>query len=186
MSLSLQRESQQSSHPNCLVGVIYENADTRALAAKECDRLLTSLWSEHGFEIQWWSFDMLSEARSGCEALEKARAAAVMIFAVRPEGAFGQGVREWVETWVNLRGEREGALIGLLDPSADAVRVSEKYVYLHHVAHRAGMDYLTAIPKDIFHFIPESCESCAERAGQVTGVLDEILHRHPIPSQAMF
>ena len=182
MSLSSQRES---GDPNWLVGVIYEDAETRAVAARECDRLLAKLWSEHGFEIHWWSFDELGEARAGCEALEKARAAAVMIFAVQPEGSYRHDTREWVETWLKLRGEREGALIGLLNPGENAGLVSEKYVYLHHVAHRAGMDYLTAIPKDIFHFIPESCESCTERAGQVTGVLDEILHCHPVSSHGL-
>src|SRR6266436_3512624 len=127
-----QQENSQSAKTEWSVGVIYEDTHCREVAAKECDRLLAELWSEHGLKIQWWSFDMLAEAGTGSEALEKAMGAAVMIFALRPEGIFSANVEQWIETWLRLRGEREGAMIGLMDPCVDAAsRVSEKYVYLH-------------------------------------------------------
>src|SRR5215831_15805998 len=39
------------------------------------------------------------------------------------------------------------------------------------------MDYLTQLPQQIAHCIPDSRESLTERAQQVTHVLDEILHQ---------
>jgi hypothetical protein len=41
------------------------------------------------------------------------------------------------------------------------------------------MDYLTEVPQELSHPIPESPESCAERACQVTSLLAEILQFPP-------
>jgi len=46
---------------------------------------------------------------------------------------------------------------------------------------RGAMDYLTQVPQNISHSIPESLESYGQRAAHVSSVLDEILHQHAPP-----
>jgi len=134
-----------------------------------------------GFDLSWWSFDMLKDARLGSEAAEKAAKSPLIIFATGNEGEMPFHVLEWVEKWVGQRSDQEGALVGLADSETSLTGVaSAKHVYLREVAHRAGMDYLTKVPESLSQPIPDSPESCAERAHQHTSLLEEILH-HPSP-----
>jgi hypothetical protein len=91
-------------------------------------------------------------------------------------------VKQWIETWAGQRGDREGALIGLMDPGAGMTGFSgNNFVYLRSVAHRGGMDYLTEVPPKLS--LSDSIESYTERADHVTSVLDEILHHKAPPPQ---
>jgi hypothetical protein len=82
----------------------------------------------------------------------------------------------WVESWLQRRGDREGALMDLAESGAEK---SPKHIYLRSVAHRGGMDYLTEMPCSTVESIPDSLEYCTERARRVTGVLEEILAHQP-------
>ena len=62
--------------------------------------------------------------------------------------------------------------MGLTESGAEK---SSKHIYLRSVAHRGGMDYFTEMPCSRVESMPDSLEYCAERARQVTGVLEEIL-----------
>ena len=73
-----------------------------------------------------------------------------------------------------MRGEREGAVFGLLD-NVGAGEPGGLYCFLRQSAHRAGMDYLTQIPDSIQHLMPDSPDYYSERAERVTSVLDDIL-----------
>jgi len=161
--------------------VIYQDDQARQEVVKFCDDLIERFWAEHEFEVNWWSFDLLQEARLARDASARATDANVIIFATRPDGEIAPHVREWVETWVTARGDREGALVGLLD-SGDALMGyrAQHFVYLRNVAHRAGMDYLTQVPRALSG-VPDSIESYTERADRVTSVLDEILHHKATP-----
>ena len=80
------------------------------------------------------------------------------------------------------RGEREGMLAGLMEPLAGGgEREGPKHHYLRRTAHRGAMDYLTQIPPDISRPIPNSLDAYAERAEQLTSLLDDILHQQPPP-----
>jgi hypothetical protein len=86
----------------------------------------------------------------------------------------------WIEDWLNKRGEHEGALVGLLDYDDGPQHVATfREIYLRHVARRAGMDYLSHAPPTTRRAIPDSIDSFSERAGRMTSVLDDILHKHP-------
>jgi hypothetical protein len=163
------------------VAVVYEDSLARECAVKFCDLLVQRFWSESEFSMDWWGFSELENESSNREAEAKCAEADLVIFATRPEADLPDSVHQWMENWVARRGEREGALIGLNDPSAAAMNAGPgKFCYLRSVAHRAGMDYLTNMP-EILRAPPESTESCCERARQVTHVLDEILHRPATP-----
>jgi hypothetical protein len=182
-------DNKTAAAPKCTwpVVVVYEDTAAREAAVKFCDLLIERFWASSGFEVGWWSFASLEDEASAREALEKATEAPLIVFATRPEGALPDTVKAWIETCMSRRGDREGALVGLMDPGAGLSRaLADKYVYLRTLAHKGAMDYLTELPETIARVISESMESYTERAHQVTSVLDEILHQPAPPSHLAF
>jgi len=165
------------------VVVVYEDEAAREQAVKFCDELVQNFWTKCELDFSWCSFSSLKE-KAGNDFAAKAAEAHAIVFASSPDSTMPNHVEEWMQLWLRGRGEREGILIGLNDPGADLEgRLPGKYAYLRSVALRAGMDYLNHAPQD-FIAIPNSPESCTERARQVTSVLHEILRR-PAPPKSM-
>jgi hypothetical protein len=165
------------------VAAVFEDAETRKHATEYCDALTQRFWNECDFDINWWSVAMLDEKAFDAEITTKAAEANLIIFALRPESELPAALRGWIEAWLARRGDREGVLVGLNDPiCGPSGSTQEKFVFLRNLAHRYGLDYLTEIPQNIARCIPDSFESCAERAHTVTSVLDEILRKKAPPS----
>ena len=164
---------------------VYEDVVAREIAMSFCDHLVQRFWANFGFEVNWWPFNLLDNPRSATEAGEKALSADLIIIATHRDGELPQTIQDWIEGWVTRRGDREGALVGLLDPVASFDVPVAKDVYLRHIAHRAGMDYLTQLPQQIARCIPDSLETFTERAQQVTHVLDEILHQRTTTPESL-
>ena len=160
----------------CEVLIIYEDAITRAEAVRFCDSLVQKFWSKNNFEIEWCPFADLQAKDSADKNAEIASTAHVLIFALRPEAGLPGELHGWVESLLNLRGEREGTVIGLLDTAATG-ESGGIYCFLRQTAHRAGMDYLTQLPDSILHCISDSLDDYTQRAVEVTSVLDDILHQ---------
>jgi hypothetical protein len=168
------------------VVVVYEDAAARERAVAFCDQLVGRYWAQLEFNLSWWSFAALEDAGSAKDAAENAVCADLVAVATGPEGDFPLPVKAWVETWLTRRGEREGMLVGLLEPLAEAGALEgPKHHYLRHAAHHGAMDYLTHVPQDISLSIPESLDSYSQRADQVTSLLDDILHRQAPPPQLL-
>jgi len=165
------------------VAVVYEDSQCRDAAVTFCDILVQRFWATHGFEISWSSFSNLQQPTEAADSAEKAASASVIVFATQPQGELPIDVILWIQKWSSKRGDREGALVGLLDPGATKGVADDKHLYLRNVAHHAGMDYLTKMPDSISRGIPDSIDSCSQRAQRVTSVLDEILHKQPVPRQ---
>ena len=160
------------------VVVVYEDPAARERAVSFCDQLVGRFWARFEFEVSWWSFGLLEEVESAMEAAAKAGQADLIVFAAKAEGDFPLVVKEWIETWLSQRGDREGLLAGLMEAGG---REGPKHHCLRKVAHRAAMDYLTQVPHDISRAIPDSLDSYCSRADQVTSVLDDILRQQPPP-----
>jgi len=156
--------------------VVYEDTLTREVAVSFCDGLVQRFWAQAGFEVNWWSFEHLARHPEAQEAAGQAVDADILVFSVGSTGDVPRHIREWAEGWLRERQDREGTLIGLAEGRGAEGGAD---LYLRQLAHRAGMDYLTQLPQDLSEPMPESFDSYAERAGQVTGVLDEILHHSP-------
>jgi hypothetical protein len=164
----------------CSVTVVYEDEGRRQEAMQLCDRLVERFWAGGALEVNWCSFEELGAPDSAEEALRKASQADVVVFAACSQNGLPLEVSHWIERWLAQRGSREGILVGLLAPGASG-EVAERHLHLRKIAHRGGMDYLTGLPEYVAHHIPDSFESCHERAHRVTNVLDEILHHPPRP-----
>jgi hypothetical protein len=164
------------------VVVVYEDAAARERAVAFCDQLVSRYWAQLEFNVSWWSFALLENVSTAEDAVAKAVCADLVAFATKPEGDFPQPVKTWVETWLTQRGDREGMLVGLLEPIVGAGRLEgQKHNYLRRAAHHGAMDYLTHVPQDISLSIPESLDSYTQRADQVTSLLDDILHQQAPP-----
>jgi hypothetical protein len=162
--------------------MIYEDVLTRETAVKFSDAMMARFWAHYEFDFGWWSLDQLEHPKKAHDAAEKAIRADLIVFALTPAGPVAQCLPAWVDDWIHRRGDREGALAGLLDPAAGPSGITtEKYLYLRNLAHRAGMDYLIQVPDDIARPMPDSLDSYAERAVQRTSVLDEIIRRPRAP-----
>lgn len=161
---------------NQLVVVVYEDEVTRDAAVDFCDELVGKFWAKCSFDLTWYSFAQIMNQQTGLDAVGKAVEADIVVLATHPDGWIPAEVREWTERWIAERGEKEGALVGLLDPTSNGDAFTNKYTWARNVAHRAGLDYLTQTPETLQSF-PDCPDSLSERARARTSVLDEILRR---------
>jgi len=165
------------------ITVVYDNASAREMAIGFCDALVSRFWEQFEFAISWWSVQQLERCDSAMQAAKQAGRADIVVFAIGFAEKVPPSLAQWIELWLQERGEHEGALVSLPSARIPAeLGTSTMCFYLRDLAHRAGMDYLTNIPEGLSHLIPESLESCAERAQKVTSLLNEILHC-PRPTQ---
>ena len=163
--------------------VLYENPASREQAISYCEEFTKQSGAAAEPGVSWYSFDSLRVPAKSAEAVKHAVMADLIIFTVTAAGDLPREVKLWTEIWLGKRGEREGALVGLVfGVQANPCQVAcLKEVYLRHLAHRAGMDYLAHLPSRVPWEIPDSLDSFSQRAGQVTSVLDEILHARFLP-----
>jgi hypothetical protein len=164
------------------VAVVYEDPTACERAVSVCNQMANRFWAGFEFDLSWWPFAQLEDADLARDAANKAAVANVVVFAANSGGDFTLPVKAWIETWLNQRGEREGFIVGLLDPAGGAGGgEGQKHRFLRNAAHRGAMDYLTEVPQDISRSIPDSLDSYAERADQVTCLLTNILLQRPPP-----
>jgi len=166
---------------NSKVVVIYKDDNARDQAVRFCDGLVARFWPHYNFDINWWSYQALTELES-TKAVNNVLELDLLVFAGPAEEPLPLEVHDWIERWSAERGEREGALVDLIGSESNS---ADTHFYLRAVAHRAKMDYLTQMPQHIPRFIPESRESYWNRAAQITSVLDEILQHHVTPPRIL-
>jgi hypothetical protein len=161
------------------VVVIYEDASVRERAVDFCEGLIEQQQSPE-LNVDWWPFALLSDASTAHSAVAKAAGAEIMVFAMEASGDLPDDIKLWIEKWLNKRGEREGAIVGLLEGEEGwHGTVSFREIYLRHAARRAAMDYLSHGAPTLRRAIPDSLDSFNERAGRRTSVLDDILQKRP-------
>lgn len=172
-----EKNEAKGSRGKCVV-VVYETPAIREQAVRFCERLAEERKSA-AMEMNWWSFQLLGNPALRSDAVEKAADADVVVFAMDASGDLPEEIKLWIEHWLNKRGEREGALVGLVMREEPRDMASFREIYLRHAARRAGMDYLSHAAPTARQAIPDSLDSFSERAGRMTSVLSNILHKHP-------
>lgn len=160
------------------VVVVYEDTLTRDRALAVCDMLVQHFWTKVEFEFNWWREAFLTDSIIAREASWYAANADLIIFSIHAEGELSAGTTAWIETWLDKRGKRDGALIGLLGTPADPkTEVDLKHRYLRQIAQHGGLDYLSSILPITQREVENSIELIHQRAGQMTSVLDQILNQ---------
>ena len=170
-------------NPSALRAVIvYENPALREPAIQFWQAVEKENPSVQHAPPDWCPFDLLGRPDEARRAAEQAARADLIVFSVSAEGDLPDELKLWIETWLGKRGEREGAIVGLVaQPSNPFALACFKEVYLRHIACRAGMDYLSRASPTAAKAMPDSLDAFTERAGQMSSVLDQILHTFPRP-----
>jgi hypothetical protein len=164
------------------VVILYENSPSREQALQFWSRMEKQYPPAGKSDVSWWTFELLEDATEAGKAMKHATLADLIVFAAGGEGELPEAVKLWIESWLGKRGEREGAIVGLVKSQAGlCVLPGMKEIYLRQVAHRAGLDYLSEIPPTGSLALPDSLDSFCDRAGRITSVLDEILRARVLP-----
>jgi len=162
--------------------VLYDEHATRQRAMAVCDHLVQQFWSEVEFTFHWWRTDFLEDDTMATTAAADAAHADFIVVSTSPGRELSPFARNWFDAWIALRERREGALVDLTETDAASdIHAQHKKTFLRNAAHRAAMDYLTKVPSASNGELPDSVESADLRAGEVTSVLDAILHQPPPP-----
>lgn len=176
-----QRSEEQTGRAPRAV-IVYENSQSREQALQFWQRMEKQYPTVKEFDVTWWTFESLANPIDADKALSKVTRADLIVFASGSEGDFPDGLKQWIETWLGRRGEREGALVGLVKGQVGLCMLPGlKEIYLRQVAHRAGMDYLSEFPPTGLLALPDSLDSFCDRAGRITSVLDDILRARALP-----
>jgi hypothetical protein len=161
---------------SCTVVILYETDDVLSRAATLCDHIMQEHWTEVDIHVEHWSFEKLLAAETAADAAAEAATADVLVVATGGGDGLSTEFLEWTEVLLGARKHREGALVGLFPPGINCAALDTQ---LHHLAVRAGMDYLNRLPRSPGHGIPDQPDWCASRAETVTGTLDEIIRHKP-------
>src|SRR4051812_21928743 len=89
----------EARNPKCVV-VIYEAPPIRERAVRFCERLTLEQKSAE-MDMDWWSFTLLSHPTMANNAVEKAAAADVLVFAMEARGDLPEEIKLWIEKWLN-------------------------------------------------------------------------------------
>lgn len=156
---------------NRLVAVFESNL-SRDAAVAFCDTLFQKFWNICTFDVHWTPIADLHETQKNHQAARAAAEADLILISLGPHGEVPWPLQSWAEKLVQLRGEREGALIGLMEGSE---WMGDRQRFLRELAHQAGLDFLTRVPDTLHYSIPDSLEWCSRRAAEKSSVLDAIL-----------
>ena len=164
--------------------ILYETRASRKRALEFWYHLAHQYEPSEELIVDMISFAQLTRAEEARRTAPKAATADYIVFAVSAEGDVSDEIRSWIESWLGMRDAREGAMVGLIeghrDPGATA---GSKEIYFRHIAHRAGMDYLSQSPPAVKKAMPDSLDSYRERARHITSVLNTILDTSSPPSR---
>lgn len=156
--------------------VIYETVAAREYVARTCGECGPLAAADR--MPQWRSSTRLNEPRFADETTQLAIAADVVVFTGLTENSFAPESKFWIERWISKREEREGAIVGIFISRTAPPREKSgtpKEIYLRQIALRAGIDYLSHVPRFGIKAMPDSLDVYNQRAAQMTSVLHDIL-----------
>ncbi len=163
-----------------VITVVYEDTLTRDRAMLVCDELVQQFWAQVDFDVSWWRESYLADSNIAMAAADSALKADMIMLSMHAAGELSPRLTNWIETWLEKRGEREAALVGLIGTPNDASAGLElKDRCLSEIAERGKLDYLSSVLPATSQPGDDSIDSIHRRADQITSVLDQILHYSP-------
>jgi hypothetical protein len=166
----------ESAEPGLSAVILYEDRASRERALEFWQRLSQQQEANEELLVDMISFAQLSRADEARRTAPKAASADFVVFAVTADGDVPDEIRSWIESWLGMRDAREGAMVGLVEGDRSVGSTAgSKEIYFRHIAHRAGMDYLSQSPPAASKGLPDSLDSYQDRARHMTSVLNTIL-----------
>jgi hypothetical protein len=167
---------------SCRGIVVYEDQQTRDRALRLCDELVRKFRHDLGMDFSWWRFDYLRDSDLAKLAADAAVNADIVVFSVRGANELPPPVRLWIDSWVDRQMSRPNALVALIGVADQpSIGLTPIHIYLREIARQAGMEYLSHLSDASTFRLDTSRHGIAGRAGEVTTLLDKMLHRASIP-----
>lgn len=150
----------------CTIVVLYDGEHHRSRALAACDYLVNQFWQNVELKFHWWRTDFLLDPQLARLAAENAVAADFLIYCSESTPTSYPALESWFESWLERRGEVNGALLDLQPAGANP----ERERFLREVCRRGCFDYFTSVPNG---GAGRSAASSATRS--LAGTIDEIL-----------
>jgi len=162
--------------------IAYEDSTTRNRAMQICDRLVQKFWKDVEFDFSWWRFDFLGDTGIVKAAGNAAARSELILISAHAGRELPAPVQGWIETWLPRREPGKGVLVAMIGTGEDRLKgLTPIHVYLREAAQRANLDYLPQVMDVALGKLDASFETITKRAQKVTSLLDNILHRSPVP-----
>ena len=163
---------------DCEVVVGYDDQPSRDAALRLCQHLEKNFQGDLDFAFTWWKFKYLVEPALARQASEAAARADLIIISTHYDHELSPDIQDWIEEWVPMRKNQEGALTALTrEAHHPELWVSPLGLYLSAVAQRAQLDFIS--PHSLIQ--DDAWQTIRSREHQVTPLLNEILRRtHPV------
>lgn len=133
-------------NPIMNIAIVYEDLEMGKRASRLCHSATHRLGAGHEVKQELWNFQLLDVAEIHTQAILATARADLIVVATRGYEELPLEVLTWIEGWVDRRHTHSGALVALfdeLDPPGGARAGIESY--LHYVARRGGLDFLTPV-----------------------------------------
>jgi hypothetical protein len=158
--------------------VAYQDTATRNRAIHVCDHLVAGLGAEFDFSFSWWRFSYLAEPRLAEAAAAAALSADMIVFSAHADCMIPPHVVSWIDSWVDRRPERAGALVAMIGLVDDPKKgLTPAHFYLRRVAERARMDYFPQAVLTLPERSHGSLEDVVRRSETQSAFLEDILRR---------
>lgn len=147
MNAAIETGTTSSAPELCSVVVLYDDVSTRTRALSACDCLVSLLWESVELDFHWWRTDFLKDPHMARAAAHHAIASDFLFVCSNETETVSASTEAWFESWIDRRGNREGALIDLTVSSPSRIAPPHRQVILRSLARRGWFDYLNAVPE---------------------------------------
>ena len=127
------------------VVMLFEDFATGVRAKSTMDRVIENLESHFPFEIKFWRFDLLELLHFREMAATEVADADMVIVSAHGGPQIPDGVKNWLQLWLNRRLGGECALVELLDNQCDGSGSWPIHDLLETIARKAHLDFFSHI-----------------------------------------
>ena len=147
MNAAIEDMNTSNFKDTCNIVVLYDGNETRARAMSACDFLVKQFWENVELNFHWWRTDFLSDPALATVAARDAVAADFLIVCSENRNQPTPSLERWFESWLDLRGERLGALMDLtVSRAGQTFGLTEtRQRFFREVCQRGRFDYLTTL-----------------------------------------
>jgi len=124
------------------VVAVHEDFSTGARVNEFCHSLATDLRGQCGIVRQMWLVNLIRLPRLRAITAEEAACADLIIVSLHDAASFPTELKDWLELWLQRKGERPEAVLGLYDRYPPRTS-SSLHAYLNAVARRGGMSFFS-------------------------------------------
>jgi len=134
--------SKRNDKPQFNVVIFYEDGNAGKRAKDFYDTVIRQFEGECDFNLELWHFQIIAIPEIGDSTAHAAARADLVILSLHGKAELTVEIRNWVEKWTRLIGDRDPALVALLDnPQKRGGTATSTLAYLRSLARRHGVSF---------------------------------------------